>query len=428
MSAGHVQVLFTQVATAYMGAPYSMVKTICEDHGPAVKPRLAALDSDQWTEESSGVLRELGVVTPIPSAPVPCHCLYLGQCEYGGRCYKAAIPLSKLKGLLDEDDIPVIKDARCEKCANCPTCKLSSRAKTQSLQEAFEQEVIENSVTVDLESRKVHVEMPFIKQPPEFLTKRHKGSDNLYQARTIYKFQCRKLDEVKVQIHAAHQELMDKGFMIPLLSLPHEIQKRIQDAPFRHYHPWRAVYKPGSVLTPCRLVVDPSCTGLNIILAKDENMLAQIPDILICLRTQRSAWTTDISKLYNRLFLKESALPYSLFLYDPSLNNGVKPEVYVMTRAWYGVSSTGNQAAVSLKRLADLKKDEFPLTFGMLTNNIYVDDVVGGADSKAAREEQITQTEKVLNSGGFSHKFIARFGQPPPNCGMPWPQLGYRPR
>ena len=87
----------------------------------------------------------------------------------------------------------------------------------------------------------------------------------------------------------AHQELVDKGFMLPLSSLPDEIQKRVRDAPFRHYYPWRAVYKPGSVSTPCRLVVDPSCTGLNIILAKGENMLAQIPDILIRLQVQRSA-------------------------------------------------------------------------------------------------------------------------------------------
>ena len=113
-----------------------------------------------------------------------CHCHEQGLCGYSGRCHKAAIPLSKLKGLLDEDDIPVVRDIRCDKCANCPTCKLSSRAKTQSLQESFEQEVIENSVTVDLEDRMVRVELPFIKQPVDFLTKRHKNSDNLYQART----------------------------------------------------------------------------------------------------------------------------------------------------------------------------------------------------------------------------------------------------
>jgi hypothetical protein len=415
MSASHVQVLLTQVARAYMRAPYTMVRASCDDHGPPNKDETAHLDSDQWSEYASEALGTRGVVAPVPTATADCHCIDLGLCDYGGRCLKAAVPLSKLKGLLDEDDIPVIKDTRCDKCANCPTCKLSGRAKTQSLQEAFEQEIIENSVTVDLDDRKVKVELPFIKQPVEFLAKRHRGSDNLYQAKTIYRSQCKKPEEVKAQIRAAQQELVEKGFMVPLASLPEDKQKMVKDAPFRHYYPWRAVYKPGSVSTPCRLVVDPSCTGLNIILAKGENMLAQIPDILIRLRTQRSAWTTDISKLYNRLFLQDSALPYSLFLYDPSLSDGVKPEVWVMTRAWYGVSSTGNQAAVALRRLAELGKEEYPLAFDMLTGNIYVDDVVGGADSLSAREEQIRQTEELLASGGFSMKFVARSGIPPPD-------------
>ena len=73
-----------------------------------------------------------------------------------------------------------------------------------------------------------------------------------------------------------------------------------------------------------------------------------------------------------------------------------------MTRAWHGVSSTGNQAAVVLKRLADSGKDDFPLAFDVLTRDIYVDDVAGGADSDVAREEQITQMMQVLDSGGFS--------------------------
>jgi hypothetical protein len=164
---------------------------------------------------------------------------------------------------------------------------------------------------VDLEARKVWVDLPFIKKPAEFLTDRHKTSDNLKQAMSVYRSQCMKPDQVKEQIRIAHKELVEKWFMVPFSSLPLEQQQMIKDAPFRHYYPWRAVYKPGSVSTPVRLVVDPSMTGLNIILAKGENMLAQIPDVLIRLRTRRSAWTTDISKLYNRLHLQASTLPYS---------------------------------------------------------------------------------------------------------------------
>jgi cation transport regulator ChaB len=285
------------------------------------------------------------------------------------------------------------------------------------LQEEFEQQVIEQSVSIDDKERKVIVELPFIKSPVEFLSKRHKGSDNLGQALMIYRSQCRKPEEIRAQIRAAHEDLVKKGFMVPLSSLTKEKQDMINKASFRHYYPWRAVHKPGSVSTPVRLVVDPSCTGLNIILAKGENMLSQIPDILIRLRTRRFAWTTDISKLYNQLHLHDSALPYSLFLYDSSLSDNVKPEVWVMQRAWYGVSSTGNQAAVAIKRLAEQNRMTHPMAFDLLMKDIYVDDVAGGEDAERTRDIQIKEAEHVLGSGGFSMKFVAKSGcLPPPDA------------
>jgi hypothetical protein len=77
--------------------------------------------------------------------------------------HKALIPLSKLRGLLDEDDIPEVRDSKCDTCANCPTCRLSARAKTKSLQEEFEQEIIEKSVTIDYTSKRVMVDLPFVR-------------------------------------------------------------------------------------------------------------------------------------------------------------------------------------------------------------------------------------------------------------------------
>ena len=73
---------------------------------------------------------------------------------------KSAIPLSKLKGLQDELDIPEVVEFKCSSCVNCPTCKLSARAKTKSLQECFEQEVVEKSVYVDIANHKVFVDLP----------------------------------------------------------------------------------------------------------------------------------------------------------------------------------------------------------------------------------------------------------------------------
>ena len=95
-------------------------------------------------------------------------------------------------------------------------------------------------------------------------------------------------------------------------------------------------------------------SGLNILLAKGENNLGNIFDILTRSRTNQFSWATDISKLYNMLHLDYSALPFSLFLYHNSMDGCIEPDVYVMTQAWYGVVPTGAQAAVALRLLINL--------------------------------------------------------------------------
>ena len=63
----------------------------------------------------------------------------------------------------------------------------------------------------------------------------------------------------------------------------------------------RLVYKEDSQSTPVRLVVDPTMSGLYVLLAKGENNLGNIFDILVRSRTNQFSWVADISKLYNRL-------------------------------------------------------------------------------------------------------------------------------
>jgi hypothetical protein len=139
-----------------------------------------------------------GVGTDITDADMEVlKCYHFSSCAKPEACYKALIPLSKLKGLVDQNDVPDVTDFRCDICANCPVCKKSAREKTKSLQEEFEQSIILKSVHLDPQDNKVVVELPFVKEPVEFLTKKHGGSSNRYQALRVYKSQCRKPEEVK---------------------------------------------------------------------------------------------------------------------------------------------------------------------------------------------------------------------------------------
>ena len=165
--------------------------------------------------------------------------------------------------------------------------------------------------------------------------------------------------------------------MTKLSELPVHLQEFIKTADFNHYY-----CKEDSQSTPVRLVVDPTMSGLNILLGKGENNLGNIFDILTRSRINQFSWAADISKLYNMLHLDYSALPFSLFLYHNSMDGSIEPDVYVMTRAWYGVVPTGAQAAVAINLLAELFSSDYPSAIEVLSKDIYVDDVNPGAKTE----------------------------------------------
>ena len=128
------------------------------------------------------------------------------------------------------------------------------------------------------------MDLPFIKAPVESFSRKHGASDKRHQVLRVYNAQCAKQDD--------------------------------------------------SVITPVRLVVDPTMPGLNMILAKGTNKLSRIPTLLIRYRCSTHTWNTDISKPCNPLHLNDSAPPFSLFPFQESLEKTVDPDVWVMSRAW----------------------------------------------------------------------------------------------
>ena len=162
---------------------------------------------------------------------------------------------------------------------------------------------------------------------------------------------------MKEQIRKSHADLVEQGFMTLLHEMPENIKQLLTTASFLHYHPRRIVAKEDSISTPIRLVVNPTMTGLNLILPNGENRLGSINQILIGNRADPYAWASDISKLYNQLHLDESALPYSLFLYSAELDPEMKPAVWVMNMAWFGVTPTGgSKQDISQQMLGSIRR------------------------------------------------------------------------
>ena len=326
--------------------------------------------------------------------------------------HKAKIPVSQLKGYLDEMDLDQRFSPRCERCKLCESCGTTAKTRMISLQEQYEQEAIEESVSLDLTNERVVVTLPFIKDPVPFLTKRHGGNSNYRQALRMFQGMCRKPDSIKQSLVKVQKDLVDRGFMKRVCDLSKDQQKIISESGFKHYMPWNVAHKPDSQSTPHRITVDASVTGLNQILAKGRNTISQIPDILIRNRCKAHAWASDVTKLYNMLHLHDAAIPYGLFLFNSNLAPNSKPEVYCMLVAWYRVSPTGNQANAALQKLSKSLSHIYPSVESIVEKDLYVDDMFSSDPDKGNRDSTIDQTRNCFSKGGFALKYVVKSKEP----------------
>ena len=101
------------------------------------------------------------------------------------------------------------------------------------------------------------------------------------------------------------------------------------------------------------------------------------------------------------------------------MDGGIELDVYVMTRAWYGVVPTGAQAAVAKKLLAEFFSSDHPDAIYVLSKDIYVDDVNPGAETETKRDKQIFSPQLVLQQGAFGFRYVAYSGQEPRDKASP---------
>jgi len=162
----------------------------------------------------------------------------------------------------EEEDIGSKITYRCARCAGCEDCKSGNKTREVSIQEIMEEEIINKSIDIDLEKKTTFSRFPFRCNHIPILKKLWNSNSNEKMALKVFEQQRRKVPEVRAATVKFHREVAEKGFVVPLKSLDAEIQEMIMNAEIRHYFLWRSVFKD-SLSTPCRVVVDPSQSGLN---------------------------------------------------------------------------------------------------------------------------------------------------------------------
>ena len=352
---------------------------------------------------------EADLLNVDPKVNVDCiNCVICDNCKE--RIFKFK-PVSRVleKKHQQQEDAGCVVDYRCPECAICKKCKESDKMRATSIKEIAEDVLISNSVQVDPENKITTCQYPFTEEPISYLSKQWGDKkDNIDMAISILKTQRNKPPETRASVVRFNQEVYNKGFVAPLSELPEQIRNEILDSEFRHYFCWRSVAKPDSVSTPHRLVVDPTCSGFNNIIAKGSNCLTNLYKILISWRCYKYIFVSDITKMFNTLKLTPDMYKFSLYLFSESLDPQEDFQIWCQLTLMYGVKSASAQATYGLRKTADLKKLVYPLAHKIIMKWTYMDDSKGGANTKEMRDEMIRQLLEMVDYGGFKIKVVTK--------------------
>ena len=166
-----------------------------------------------------------------------------------------------------------------------------------------------------------------------------------------------------------------------------------------YYLPHHAVMKESSNTTKLRVVFDASAkssTGvsLNDILYVGPKIQDDLFPILLRFRTHTYVIIADIEKMYRQFLIREEDRKYLKILW---LENGIII-AYESNTITFGVKPAPYLAIRCLQQLAEDEKSNFPIASKIIEEDLYVDNMLTGADSKSEAQEICSQITNMLNS------------------------------
>ena len=174
-----------------------------------------------------------------------------------------------------------------------------------------------------------------------------------------------------------------------------------------HYLPHHAVVRQDKATTKIRIVYDASAktTGpsLNDCLYIGPKFDQRIMDILLRFRTSRIALTADIERAFLQIGVDERDQDVLRFLW---FNDVAKPQPEVQTlkfaRVVFGVSSSPFLLNATIRHHLKKYMSTHPELVKRISESIYVDDVVSGAETKGEAFTMYRESKAMLHAGGFN--------------------------
>lgn len=289
-------------------------------------------------------------------------------------------------------------------CTNMSTCQLDIK-----LQRFWELESVPEhpqltkdelrceSIFVDTHTRdqngKYTVSLPFKENAPPL------GESRSIALSRLHKLEVRLSRDVTLRekYNECLQEYLDLGHMEPV---PDSANR---DTP-PYYIPHHCVVKKSAATTKHRVVFDASCKttsgrSLNDNLLKGQKLHLDISEVLLKYRLHKIVFTSDIKMMYRYIGLTEEHRDLHRILWRFSPHDPVQE--YRLCCVTFGVASAPFLALRTLRQLATDEAEAFPLASQVLLNEVFVDDIVSGANTVEDAVNLQRQLTGICKAGTF---------------------------
>ena len=380
---------------------------VVDEDKPDITPLLMSVARVNRTENNT--LKNNNTLTNNNNNYKCCKCQWCLDCREA-----VVLTVAKIKKADTVDNAGSCIEFRCPKCRMCSDCRKSESIEKISFKMEREQAIIDSSVIVDIEKKISIATLPFMYNPEEKL------SSNRKIALKVYKGQVRKLaadPAAREAVILSEGKLQTAGYTNWCENLDPLVREQMKEGVV-HYLPWRVVHNENSTTTPVRVVFDASAvteTGfaINHLLALGINSINSLLDIWLRWRIWPVVIHTDITKMYNVVKLMAKHWKYQLYLWEFYLDPANDARDKVITTVIYGMRSSGSQAQVALRRLAEILMEKFPEAAEAVLRDIYVDDCATGAVNVEKAEDLAANISELLSYGGFSVKGVTISGRAP---------------
>ncbi|XP_059051901.1 uncharacterized protein LOC131846582 [Achroia grisella] len=139
--------------------------------------------------------------------------------------------------------------------------------------------------------------------------------------------------------------------------------------------------------------------SLNDCLHAGPKLQRDIMEIICRFRLHKYVFTTDIRMMFRQILITPKDRAHQLIFWRESPDMPL--QLYELNTVTYGMKSSPYLAIRTLRQLADDEERRFPAAARLLRSSVYMDDILGGADTLEETQSLKRDVVDLLKSGGF---------------------------